>query len=106
MNATWPFAKLRLDEFGVTLGSSSIFVRLLTLGSMPTIRTPWSATVNVRPCLGRVSKSDGIRIQFDAPDRPVIFWCSDKATIDILATFERHGVQVDPNVYVVPILGL
>jgi hypothetical protein len=106
MNATWPFAKLRLDEFGVILGPSSSLARLLTLGSMPTIRAPWSATANVRACEGRVSKSAGVRIQFNLADRPVIFWCSDRAAIDILAMFESHGVQVDPHVYVVPMLGL
>jgi hypothetical protein len=106
MNATWPFAKLRLDEFGVTLGSSSSLVRLLTLGSMPSIRAPWSATAKVRVCEARVSKGAGVRIEFDAQDRPVIFWCSDSSTIEILAMFESHGVQVDRNVYVVPLLGL
>src|SRR5216684_8570174 len=109
INATWPMARLTLNDVGVRIGASSPVVTLLTLvfGGLPTIRATWAQVSRAEFCRGVLFASPGLRIWLLQKNRPLVFWARDDKTVtSILEQFRNHGVEVDMSPHRVSLLGL
>ena len=93
LNATWPLARLELFPWGIRVGASVHFLRIM----LPTWEAAYEEVTQAGAIRGPFGSS-GVRLRANLPGAPVVFWTVSKGQAAlILNEIHEHGVALNPS---------